>query len=40
MNIFFEPLLFIAFTIRVEKIRVISARDLNKKERRLYEEKN
>lgn len=33
-------LLFIAFTIRIDKIRVISARDLNKKERRLYEEKN
>ena len=29
--------LFIAFTIRSEKIRVISARDLSKKERKLYE---
>lgn len=29
-------LLFIVFTIRKQKIRIISARDLNKKERRLY----
>lgn len=29
-------LLFIAFTIRNNKIRVISARDLNKKEKHLY----
>lgn len=31
-------LLFLAFTIRGEKIRVISARSANKRERRLYEE--
>lgn len=30
-------ILFIVFTIRKDKIRVISARDLNKKERKLYE---
>lgn len=29
--------LFVVFTIRRNKIRVISARDLNKKERKLYE---
>ncbi len=29
--------LFIAFTIRNKKIRVISSRDMNKKERRIYE---
>ena len=32
-------LLFIVFTIRGDKIRIISARDLNKKERQLYEKK-
>lgn len=32
-----ERVLFVAFTIRANKIRVISARDLNKKERYLYE---
>ena len=32
-------LLFIAFTIRNERIRTISARDINKKEVKLYEEK-
>ena len=32
-------ILFIVFTIRTGKIRIISARDLNKKERKLYEEK-
>lgn len=32
-------LLFISFTKRQEKIRVISARDGSRKERRLYEEK-
>ena len=32
-------ILFIVFTIRHEKIRVISARDLSKKEKKLYEEK-
>ena len=33
-------LLFIVFTIRRKSIRVISARDVNKKERPLYEERN
>lgn len=33
-------LLFIVFTIRKNKIRVISARDMNKKERSVYHEKN
>lgn len=32
-----DRLLFIVFTIRRHKIRVISARNVNKKERRLYE---
>jgi uncharacterized protein len=32
-------LLFVAFTKRGEKIRIISARDINKKEVHLYEEK-
>lgn len=32
-----KRILFIVFTIRKNKIRVISARDLNKKERKLYE---
>ena len=32
-----ERLVFVAFTARGEKIRVISARDVNKKEKRLYE---
>ena len=31
--------LFISFTIREKLIRVISARDMNKKERKIYEEK-
>lgn len=30
-------LLFLAFTIRKDKLRVISARDMNKKERRVYQ---
>jgi len=30
--------LFLAFTVRRDKIRIISARAANKKERRLYEE--
>ncbi|MBI2414248.1 BrnT family toxin [candidate division WWE3 bacterium] len=30
-------LLFIVFTLRGRKVRVISARDSNKKERKLYE---
>ena len=33
-------LLFIVFTVRTDKIRVISARDVSKKERKLYEEAN
>jgi uncharacterized DUF497 family protein len=32
--------LFIAFTVRNDKIRVISARDMSKKERKIYEQKN
>ena len=32
-------LLYIIFTVRKEKVRIISARDINKKERKLYEEK-
>lgn len=32
-----ERLLFVVFTVRGEKVRVISARDVNRKERRLYE---
>jgi len=32
--------LFIAFTIREDKIRVISARDMSKKERSIYEQIN
>lgn len=32
-------LLFVAFTIRRRKIRIISTRDINKKEVKLYEEK-
>lgn len=37
-----ERLLFLVFTIRGKKIRVISARDMNKEERKIYEhiEKN
>lgn len=31
-------LLFIVFTIRNNKIRIISARDMSKKERRIYEQ--
>lgn len=34
-----ERLLFIAFTIRNKLIRVISARDMSRKERRMYESK-
>lgn len=33
-----ERLLFIIFTIRGKKIRIISARDMSKKERRIYYE--
>lgn len=32
-------LLFITFTVRENKVRVISARDINRKERRLYEKR-
>ena len=35
-----ERLLFVVFTTRETKIRIISARDLNRKERHLYERKN
>ncbi len=31
-------LLFLVFTIRNDKIRVISARDMNRKERKIYEQ--
>ena len=34
-----QRILFIVFTIRKKKVRVISARDLNKKEKHLYHEK-
>ena len=34
-----SKILFIIFTIRYSKIRIISARTANKKERRMYEEK-
>ena len=34
-----QKILFIAFTIRSNKIRIISARGVNKKERKWYEEK-
>lgn len=34
-----ERLLFVVFTIKKEKARVISARDMSQKERRVYEEK-
>ncbi len=34
-----KRLLFIVFTIRDRLIRIISARDMNKKERRIYNEK-
>ncbi len=33
-----ERLLFVVFTGREDKIRVISARDINRRERKLYEE--
>lgn len=32
--------LFIAFTIREDKVRVISARDMSKRERKIYEQAN
>jgi len=31
-------LLFLVFTIRNDKIRIISARDMNRKERKIYEQ--
>ena len=31
-------LLFVVFTVRKSKVRVISARDMNQKERKVYEE--
>jgi len=34
-----ERLLFVVFTLRGNKIRVISARDMNKNERKIYNEK-
>lgn len=34
-----DEILFLAFTIRKDKIRIISARKANKKERRQYEQK-
>ena len=34
-----DRLLFIAFTLRDNEVRVISARDINKRERKLYEKK-
>jgi len=34
-----ERLLFVAFTFRKNKVRIISARDLNKKEYYLYEKR-
>lgn len=33
-----DRLIFIAFTVRNNKIRVISARDMSRKERRFYED--
>ena len=33
-----DRLLFLVFTLRQDKIRVISARDMNKKERKIYDE--
>ncbi len=33
-----ERLLFIAFTVRNQLIRVVSARDMSKKERKIYEQ--
>ena len=34
-----DRFLFISFTIRSNLVRVISARDMNRKERKIYEEK-
>ena len=33
-----ERMLFIVFTIRKKQIRIISARDINRKERRIYKQ--
>ncbi len=33
-----DRLLFIVFTVRNKKIRIISARDMNRKERKIYEQ--
>ena len=33
-----DRLLFVVFTVRDRKIRVISARDMNRKERKVYEQ--
>lgn len=33
-----NKLLFISFTIRIKKIRIISARKMNKKEQKIYEQ--
>ena len=35
-----DGLLFLVFTVRNDKIRLISARDANKKERKIYEKAN
>jgi len=35
-----QKVLFIVFTIRKDKVRIISARNLNKKERNLYGQSN
>ncbi len=35
-----ERFLFVVFTIRNNKIRIISARDMNKKEREVYNERD
>ncbi len=35
-----KTVLFVAFTLRSKRIRIISARIANKKERSMYEEKN
>lgn len=34
-----DRLLFISFTVRSDKVRIISARDMSKKEGRVYEDK-
>lgn len=35
-----ERMLFVVFTVREKKIRIISARDMNKNERKIYIEKS